>query len=593
MNTKELKDYIKHYISEDKTKTAIMLTGDWGSGKSYFIQNELLPELDKKYAVVSLYGLNNLFEVNRSLYFELRFKPNNRKSEVYSASKLVAKTVAKGVASYFGVDLNISEKDLQKMYNSVNAKNKLIIFEDVERSNIGILDFLGYVNNLVEQDGCKVMLVVNEAEFIKYKEKEYATKSEKQIGELCESFSDSENKIFTKTTEEYLSKKEKTIGDTIHFVCDFENSLKSIISTFDNTTLSLFADDKLVKEIKNICDYENNFNLRALIFACQKAVDIYKEIKDIDDEFAKAIFYSIVAFSLKMNSGKDIGWKGNSLFSPYLGFGQYPLFHFCYHYIMEHTFIKKEIESAKKDYREFKLNVQENIYSNNDLNTLYSYYLHYEKDLLQALKNIEKDLKEDLIPYVEYGKIANYIISLKWDLNIDISNIKLYLINNLKGKKRELEMHIRISSGIEMENDVKRKEYLELQEEMVKSLNYNRIKVFDFTDIEIDAFCKEVESNYNRYYTDRGFACLINIENFIDKIKKCSPAQILSVRRVFGNVYASANIKEILFNDKDVIDKLIFEIEKLFNYSGFDNVQKLQCKWFVGNLKDISRKLEY
>lgn len=445
----------------------------------------------------------------------------------------------------------------------------------------------------MEQDGCKVMLVANEAEFIKHKEKEYATESEKQINELCENFSDLEDKSFTKTTKEYLSKKEKTISDTIQFVCDFENSLKSIISTFANTTLSLFADDKCVKEIKNICEYENNFNLRALIFACQKAADIYKEIKDIDNEFAKAIFYSIVAFSLKMNSGKDIGWKGNSLFSPYLGFGQYPLFHFCYHYIMEHTFIKKEIESAKKDYREYKLNAQENIYSNNDLNTLYSYYLHYEKDLLQALKNIEKDLKEDIIPYVEYGKIANYIISLKWDLNIDISNIKLYLINNLKGKKRELEMNIRISSGMEMENDVKRKEYLELQEEMVMSLNYNRLKAFDFTNTEIDDFCKEVEYNINEFHTYREFACLINIENFIERIKNCSPAQILRVRRCFGNVYASVNIKEILFNDKDNIDKLILEIEKLLKYDGLDNVQKLQCKWFLRNLNDISKKLEY
>lgn len=106
-----------------------------------------------------------------------------------------------------------------------------------------------------------MMLVANEAEFIKHKEKEYATESEKQINELCENFSDLEDKSFTKTTKEYLSKKEKTISDTIQFVCDFENSLKSIISTFANTTLSLFADDKCVKEIKNICEYENNFNL--------------------------------------------------------------------------------------------------------------------------------------------------------------------------------------------------------------------------------------------------------------------------------------------------------------------------------------------
>ena len=32
----ELNRYIKHYIEEDKTHTAIMLTGEWGLGKSYY-----------------------------------------------------------------------------------------------------------------------------------------------------------------------------------------------------------------------------------------------------------------------------------------------------------------------------------------------------------------------------------------------------------------------------------------------------------------------------------------------------------------------------------------------------------------------------
>ena len=36
MTVGELNRYIKHYLEEDKTHTAIMLTGEWGLGKSYY-----------------------------------------------------------------------------------------------------------------------------------------------------------------------------------------------------------------------------------------------------------------------------------------------------------------------------------------------------------------------------------------------------------------------------------------------------------------------------------------------------------------------------------------------------------------------------
>ena len=40
MTNDELNQYIKHYIEKDKTGRAIMLTGSWGIGKSYYIKNE-------------------------------------------------------------------------------------------------------------------------------------------------------------------------------------------------------------------------------------------------------------------------------------------------------------------------------------------------------------------------------------------------------------------------------------------------------------------------------------------------------------------------------------------------------------------------
>jgi len=35
--------YILNYIKNDKTKSAVMLSGSWGTGKSYYIINSLIP----------------------------------------------------------------------------------------------------------------------------------------------------------------------------------------------------------------------------------------------------------------------------------------------------------------------------------------------------------------------------------------------------------------------------------------------------------------------------------------------------------------------------------------------------------------------
>lgn len=66
---------------------------------------------------------------------ELRMKALDKDSEVLATGKLIAKTIAKGAAGIFGIDMNMSEDDLQKMYSSVDLSKKLLVFEDVERSN--------------------------------------------------------------------------------------------------------------------------------------------------------------------------------------------------------------------------------------------------------------------------------------------------------------------------------------------------------------------------------------------------------------------------------------------------------------------------
>ena len=78
MTGTELNNYIKHYLEKDKTHTAIMLTGEWGSGKTYYIENELIPFLTEgkknRCVVVSLYGIESISDISKSIYMELRIK---------------------------------------------------------------------------------------------------------------------------------------------------------------------------------------------------------------------------------------------------------------------------------------------------------------------------------------------------------------------------------------------------------------------------------------------------------------------------------------------------------------------------------------
>ena len=83
MTTEELNNYILHYLKKDKTHTAIMLTGEWGSGKTYYVENDLIPFLKQNKATaiaVSLYGLNDITMSSKNIYMELRMSTLGGKS---------------------------------------------------------------------------------------------------------------------------------------------------------------------------------------------------------------------------------------------------------------------------------------------------------------------------------------------------------------------------------------------------------------------------------------------------------------------------------------------------------------------------------
>lgn len=115
MTNEQICKYIEHYVKKDRTKSAIMMTAPWGKGKSYFIQNELIPYVQKndgyQCILISLYGVSDLAEISKSIFVQVatgRFKSPD--FTIYSQKKSFGKaavgTIFSGLTKYMGIDVS-------------------------------------------------------------------------------------------------------------------------------------------------------------------------------------------------------------------------------------------------------------------------------------------------------------------------------------------------------------------------------------------------------------------------------------------------------------------------------------------------------
>ena len=621
MTYKDINQYILHYLTEDKTKSAIMLTAPWGSGKSFFIQNELKSFLKKEEngnhdcVVVSLYGLKDLAEISKSIYLDLRigvitnwwnknifshFPKKSQKitKEVMSAGKSVGSTIFKSLTGKIGINFDISDKDLKKLYNSIDLSGKLIILEDLERSGIDILEVLGYVNNLVEQDDVKVLLVANEEAIKQYKPLTTTTEDQQNAVELIYKATDNNGREFTETAKKYLEIKEKTISDTIQFEEDYSMAISDIIHLFDDEILNRFANDSNVKDILNVMKSCETFNLRSFIFVCQKSSDIFKKLDKkyfSDDNFVKAIFFGTLFFVLKQRNGKAKNWGQEKYFSVELGNEKAPLFKFCYDYITRQIEEFDEVEDAYQSYFELVLYDSKRSNWDKDIITLQNYHIQTETNLLNALQSIEKRLEnpED-ISFYQYGTIAVYSILIKNLLGYDIDKIKKHLVENLKGKgdKLQLEQIFRTIMGDECTAEQK-EEYESLRKEMDESLKIcgEMIPEFDYLPEQSNLFCDSIIKNESIFYTQKSFAAQFDMKRLSEMFKGCTAEQKQNIREEFVEMYRVRNIKDFLINDKESIKLLLDYIKSDSTGDIGDAIQKLQYDWFIQNLEEIVKKL--
>lgn len=326
----ELVESILDYIRADYTDYAIMINGEWGSGKTYFWNNKIRKKIDnmqlngKQYTTIymSLYGISNLEDISKKIFIETTqlMDKNLRKYMDMNGQTTIPEYAKTGIdmANLFGVSQNDDRVNYGEFFST---DDKVLCFDDLERANVDVIDILGYINNFVEHDHIKTIIICNEKELsTKLKSNNLEMKTfiatymlDKQ-GELLktdkpmvEKIRDQIEHVFDKANE-YERIKEKLIGETFEYAPKFDYIINGLLMRYENDSDLI----RFLRENTNLIistfNKSGTRNLRILKHALNDFQKIFemvgKNYPNVSNRVMQTMLIFTIAISFEIKAGK-------------------------------------------------------------------------------------------------------------------------------------------------------------------------------------------------------------------------------------------------------------------------------------------------
>ncbi len=260
-----INDFLDYYLNLNEPQYAVLLSGKWGSGKTFFI-NQMTVEYQntKNIVKVSLFGLKSKEDIHKKVLLKL-FNIDDT-HDVSMTAKLVGQVLKK----FTGI--NLSDMPMGWALKQEGNQNIIFIFDDLERAGIELLELHGYINGLTETHKQKVILLADE-------------------GKL-------------KEDEKYLLFKEKTIGKTFQVEQDFETAFKTFTDELKNAKEVLNSNQSIIKSVFDTAGYQNLRSLRQGILDFDRLInsfeDKFKNHSELITEFIQ-VFFALL-FEIKSSS---------------------------------------------------------------------------------------------------------------------------------------------------------------------------------------------------------------------------------------------------------------------------------------------------
>ena len=200
------------------TEYALLITGEWGSGKTFYFNNRLKENIQKvklknsvknyKILYLSLFGLNSIEEIQQLMFLELFPLFKTKTAKIGGAA---LKIIMTGVTNLVSIgDLQLDDLKDQIISGRNKLSDYVICFDDLERKgkNLETGALIGFINSLIENNG-KVVLIGYQKNI-----DDFSEVREKVIGNIIE-FNSNSNIIYDEIIKFYSSSNQ-----------DFHNHLK-------------------------------------------------------------------------------------------------------------------------------------------------------------------------------------------------------------------------------------------------------------------------------------------------------------------------------------------------------------------------------
>ena len=327
----ELVEGILDYIRSDYTDYAIMINGEWGSGKTYFWDHKIRNRIEsmhingKQYTTIymSLYGISNLEEISKKIFIETtQLMDKNLKKFMNSHNQTSIPEYAKtglDMANFFGVTQNGDKINYADFFST---DDKVLCFDDLERANVDVIDILGYINNFVEHDHIKTIIICNEKELAtKLKSSNLEMKTfiatyllDKQ-GDLSkisdkpmvEKIQDQIEDVFDKAND-YERIKEKLIGETFEYAPEFTYIINGLLMRYENNPELIRFLRENTRLIISTFEKSGTRNLRILKHALNDFKKIFdmvnKKYSNTNQVVLQTMLIFTIAVSFEIKAGK-------------------------------------------------------------------------------------------------------------------------------------------------------------------------------------------------------------------------------------------------------------------------------------------------
>lgn len=286
ISNKFIEDQLNSYIDKNqKMDFALLLSGPWGVGKTWLINNYkekyLNEDKNNNFYYLSLNGISTTKEIDDKI-FSLLY-PILGSNEVRFGKELLEKTLKATLKfdinfkSLNGSEFEIAIPQIKLPESMLSKKNVVFCFDDFERCKLDITELLGYINHIVEHEKAKVIIIADEDKI--------------------------ENK------ESYIIMKEKVIGHTVRVRKDSEAIIPILINNFNENIKDIIMDNKsVIKHVIEDLDFHNYRSLKQVLlnftFFLSKIDDEYLK----DNECISQIFkyYLFLNLSIKKGVLKEI-----------------------------------------------------------------------------------------------------------------------------------------------------------------------------------------------------------------------------------------------------------------------------------------------